>query len=161
MLHRWKFVLALAAVAAFLSVRAEERTLTLDPTASKVTFSLGGTTHDVHGTLHLKGGEIRFDPETGAAAGEISIDASRAESGNEKRDKTMHRKVLETETHPFILFEAERLNGTVAESGASHFELVGTISIVGSEHPVVLPVNAQIDGNRVTASSTISIPYVE
>ena len=143
------------------TLRADTGTLSLDPAATEITFLLGASGHDVHGVLHLATGQIGFDPEKGTAWGEIAIDARRAESGSAKRDKTMHRKVLESETHPLIRFHPERLDGTVALDGESSFRIVGTVTLLGVEHPLELPVEARVAGEQVEATATFPVPYVE
>ena len=84
---------ALAAIALISPARlfAEQHTFVLDPERTSLTFALGATGHDVHGLLHATGGAVSFDTETGAASGEITLDARHTETGNRKRDKTMHR----------------------------------------------------------------------
>ena len=74
-------LLALLGSAAVMPLAAAERLLVLDPEATSITFALKATLHKVRGRLHATGGEIRFDLETGAAAGEMRIDARRAETG--------------------------------------------------------------------------------
>jgi len=115
-----------------------------------------------HGTLYLRSGEIHLDEESGAASGEITIDVVRSETGNKKRDKTMHAKVLHSAENPWIVFEAQRMEGTLAESGASDVQLVGTLTLVGSEHPFTLPMAVELDQEgHFTARTSFSIPYVE
>lgn len=143
------------------SLHAEPRTLALDPAATEITFLLGATGHDVHGILHLASGQLGFDAEKGSAWGEITIDARRADSGHAKRDRTMHRKVLESESHPLITFRAERLEGAVAPEGASSFRIAGTVSMLGVDHPLTLPIEATITGDQVDATTTFPVPYVE
>lgn len=140
---------------------AEEKVLTLAPETTKIGFFLEATGHDVEGHLHLQKGQIAFDPVSGTASGEIAIDLKRAETGNEKRDKKMHGEVLETERYPLIVFKPERIEGNVAVSGKSTFDLVGTVSIHGSEHPLTLPTSVTIDGNQVSAETRFPVPYVE
>lgn len=57
------------------SAAAAQRAVVLDPSASEVTFTLDTTFHEVHGTMGVVGGTIRFDPATGAASGEITVAA--------------------------------------------------------------------------------------
>ena len=56
--------------------------LTLDPGTTEIRFTVGSTLHLVEGTARLVRGEIRFDPATGDADGEVVVDASSLESGN-------------------------------------------------------------------------------
>lgn len=158
---RRTWILAAAALLAGLPLGAEERVLTFDPSATEVSFELPATGHDVHGVLHLQSGEVRFDPATGAAHGEVTVDARGAETGNGSRDKTMRKKVLETERYPLFVFRPERLEGDLAPEGTSQIALVGTISLHGEDHPMTLPATVEIDGDHLTATATFPVPYVE
>lgn len=151
---------ALTTLAA-VPARAETRVLVLDPAATRVSFTLGATGHDVEGGLALKSGRIAFDPATGAASGTITVDLTRAATGSESRDKTMHEKVLETGAHPLAVFKAEKLRGTVAPSGSSQVTLDGTLSFHGAEHKLSLPAKVQVNGERVEAEVVFPIPFVE
>jgi len=154
-------VLTLVAVLAAVSAHAQQRVLVLDPQASKVSFTLKATGHEVEGELGLKSGRIAFDPATGAASGEIAIDLKSAQTGNKSRDKTMHEEVLETEKHPTAVFHAEKVRGTVPESGTGQLTLDGTLSFHGADHKVSLPAKISIQNGRVKADTQIEIPYVE
>ena len=96
---------------------AAETVVQLDPEATEVSFVLGATAHDVHGTFGFQEGTIRFDPATGEASGELVVDATAAETGNGSRDKTMHNKVLESDETPGIVFHVEQVDGTLPERG--------------------------------------------
>ncbi len=154
-------LLILAALAAF-PVRAENaQVLALDPAASKVSFTLPATGHDVEGTFALKSGRITFDSQTGAASGEITIDLKGAQTGNESRDKTMHEDVLETAAHPVAVFRAEKIRGTVAPSGTSQVTLDGVLTFHGADHKLSLPAKVDVQGGRLKAETRFSIPFVE
>jgi polyisoprenoid-binding protein YceI len=155
--------ISLLAVAAFAVAPASavERTLTLDPQSTEVTFVLDATGHDVHGILHLKEGVIRFDPETYTASGDVVIDARLAETGNKKRDKTMHAKVLESGAHPLMEFHPQTIRGELALQGQSKVELVGTVELVGQQHPLAMPATIDIDGDTVTATAAFPVPFIE
>lgn len=139
---------------------ATERVLHLAPEDTEITFTLGATGHDVEGTLYLSHGDLTFDSATGSAGGEIAIDASKSESGNERRDKTMRLKVLESSDHPLIVFVPEELHGEMAASGKSDLELRGTLTLIGQDHPFTLPITVDIQGDQVQASSTFTVPYI-
>lgn len=153
-------LLLLLLLLASAPVTAAEQVLTLDPARTTVSFFLEATGHDVHGTMGLASGELRFDPEAGKVSGQLIIDATRAESGNAKRDKKMHRKVLETETYPEIVFQAARIEGSVALTGESDVTLIGTVAIHGGEHEVSLPTHVEMTDSGFTAHATLSVPYV-
>lgn len=139
---------------------ATEHSLVLEPEDSQISFSLEATGENVHGALYLRSGEIRFDPDSGEARGRIEIDATRAETGNRKRDKKMRAKVLETDSYPFILFEPERVRGEFQESGTSEIELVGTVTLLGAEHEMTLPATVESDGEHLSFQSHFVVPYV-
>lgn len=155
------FASLLAALSTLAPARAIERTLTLDPQTTEVTFLLGATGHDVHGILHLKEGAIRFDTDADTASGEVVVDARLTETGNAKRDKTMHGKVLESAKHAFMVFHPQTIRGDVAPQGKSDIELVGTVTLVGHDHPLTVPASIDVNGDTVTATAAFPIPFVE
>jgi polyisoprenoid-binding protein YceI len=159
-LTRTAAITLVVTLAAF-SVRAEQHVLALDPQASKVSFTLKATGHEVEGGLALKSGRIAFDPATGAASGEIAIDLKSAQTGNKTRDQKMHDEVLETKKHPLAVFRAERVRGTVPTSGTGQVTLDGTLSLHGSDHKMSLPAKIEVQGGRVKADTQFQIPYVE
>ena len=153
----------LAALTAFVATAAfaGERVLVLDPAASKVSFTLEATGHDVEGMLAVQSGRIAFDPETGAASGEIAVDLKSAKTGNGSRDRTMHEKVLEDAAYPLAVFRAERLRGAVAPSGPSQITLDGTLSFHGADHKMSLPAKLDVKNGRLTAETRFPIPFIE
>ncbi len=154
-------LIVLAAFFLTLPALGGEQVLNLKPESTEVTFTLEATGHDIAGTLYLQTGRIRFDAETGVASGEVSIDARRAGTGHQKRDKTMHKKVLDSERHPLIVFRPERIEGEIAAEGASEVQIHGTVSLLGADHPLTLPTTVDIAGGDVTARATFAVPYVE
>ena len=140
---------------------AAERTVTLDAAASRVTFTLDTTFHEVHGTMTLSGGEIRFDPATGAASGEIVVDATKAQTGNDKRDKKMHDEVLETDRFPRVVFRPQRVEGSIAATGRSTIRIVGVLTLHGADHPMTLEATIEGSGDRVSGDLEMQVPYVD
>ncbi|MBI2214659.1 MAG: YceI family protein [Acidobacteria bacterium] len=140
---------------------AAERTLTLDPAASRVDFRLGATGHDVEGSFRVEGGSLTFDDATGAMSGEIRVDAKSARTGNGSRDKTMHGDVLESVRFPLFTFKAQKLEGHVADAGTSQVKLHGVLSIHGAEHAFVMPASVDVKDSKVSATSTFAIPFIE
>jgi len=140
---------------------ATERAVVLDPSASEVTFTLETTFHEVHGRLGAVAGTIHFDPATGAASGEITVDARRADTGNRERDETMHAEVLESALFPVIRFRVERVEGNLVDPGRGELQLVGVLNLHGADHPMTIPVATEIAEGRVRGEFELSIPYVE
>jgi polyisoprenoid-binding protein YceI len=152
--------LALAAVSAAVS-SAQTLTFDLDPQATQITFGFGATLHSVQGTLKAASGKVQLDIATGKASGEIVLDLKSAATGNEKRDLKMHQKVLETDRYPQAVFHVERIDGELHREGRSELQLHGTLDLHGASHTVAIPTVALAQGDAVTATGVLDIPYVE
>ncbi len=153
--------LSLLLTAALGGVALAEQSLRLDPETTRVTFSLGATLHSVEGTVRVVGGEIRFQETGGPAEGEIVVDATSAETGNDGRDKDMHKKVLESTRFGSFVLRVTETVGTLSPSGTSTLELHGELDIHGDSHPVVLEAVTERDGESLTGTATFQVPYVE
>jgi polyisoprenoid-binding protein YceI len=140
---------------------SEEIQLRIDPAQSKVHWTLGSTLHTVHGTFSLKRGEVRFDSGTGKASGEIVADAKSGESGNDGRDKKMHREVLESEKYGEVVFRPDRIEGKVLPQGSSTVQVHGTFLLHGSEHELAVPVTAELTGDHWKGSAKFSVPFLD
>jgi polyisoprenoid-binding protein YceI len=160
-MFRFKTLAAALALALALPAYGQPQVLRLDPGQTRVTFVLDSALHTVHGTLQMTDGEIRFDPRTGAASGRIRLDARRAATGNSSRDKKMHSQVLESARYPEIVFTAERVEGALREAGRSDLTIHGTVAIHGASHPVTLAAAVTRAGDRLSASTGLTVPYVE
>lgn len=143
------------------SVQAQSVTLNLDPAQTKITFTLGATLHTVDGSFKLKSGAIQFNPATGEASGEVVVDATSGESGNDSRDRKMHKSVLESKNYPEIVFVPERVQGPVSLSGDSHVQIQGLVKLHGNQHEITIPADIQITGAQLTANLHFAIPYVK
>jgi polyisoprenoid-binding protein YceI len=159
------FVLACSAGLATLILppvsRAQESIVQLDPAQTKIEFSLEGNFHTVHGKFALKSSTIRFDSSTGKISGSIIVDATSGESGNNGRDKKMHREILESAKFPEIVFTPGQITGTVAAEGASKVEIAGQFHLHGQGHEVILPIDLKADGHNLQLATHIDIPYVQ
>lgn len=142
-------------------VATSETILTLDPAQSKVQWTVDSTLHTVHGTFALKSGTVHFDPETGKASGEIVVYAPSGESGNNSRDKRMHKEILETAKYPDVVFRPTLVEGRIGESGASDVKLSGVFSIHGADHDLTAQVHAELMGDRWRGTSRFEVPYVK
>jgi len=151
----------LCAIAFSAPVQAQSVTLNLDPARSQITFTLGATLHTVDGSFKLKSGAIRFDPATGEASGDVAVDATSGESGNNSRDRKMRNSVLESQNYPEIVFVPEKVQGQVSLSGESHVQIQGLVKLHGSRHEITMPADIQVTGDQLTASLHFAIPYVE
>jgi polyisoprenoid-binding protein YceI len=134
--------------------------LDVDPAQSKIHWTLGATAHTVHGTFALKRGDLHIDPATGKAGGEIVADATSGESGNDSRDKKMHKEILESERFSEVVFRPDHLEGKVSPRGSSSVQLHGTFVIHGGEHELTVPVQAELNANHWKGTAKFSVPYV-
>jgi polyisoprenoid-binding protein YceI len=152
------FLFSLAAAA--VPASAQEQTLALDAGASRVAFHLDATMHSADGTMKVKHGEIRFDLASGAASGEVVIDATSADTESKGRDKKLHHEVLESATYSEIVFHPRSVKADVDESGAGTVTLTGTVAIHGGEHEVSVKAAVSRDGDVVRATGKLVVPYV-
>jgi len=142
-------------------VGAQQITVNLDPAQTKIWWTLGATLHTVHGTFKLKSGSLTFDPQSGAASGEIIVDATSGDSGNHSRDQKMHKEVLESQRYPAIIFSPTHVMGKVADSGTSNLQVQGVFHIHGANHDLTLSLPVERSGDTVKASSSFVVPYQE
>jgi polyisoprenoid-binding protein YceI len=89
------------------------------------------------------------------------VDATSGDSGNNARDKKMHREILESGKFPEIIFMPGQISGTVAAGGASKVEVAGQFRLHGQDHDVTLPVDVTIDGRNLQIATHLEIPYVQ
>lgn len=140
---------------------AQEMTFQLDPAQSRVQFTLGATFHEVHGTFQLKGGKIHFNPASGEASGSLTADATSGKTGNERRDRRMHRQILEDQKYPDIVFTAQHVSGKLAPQGTSQMELQGLLSLHGEQHPITFTVPVQVNQAQASAEVHFILPYMK
>lgn len=136
-------------------------TLNLDAARSTVHWTLGSSLHTVHGTFAMKRGRLRFDPQSGKASGEFVADATSGKSGNDGRDKKMHREILESARYSDVIFRPEHIEGKAVSQGVCDVGLHGKILLHGSEHELVVPVHGEITGDHWKGSAKFTVPYVQ
>jgi polyisoprenoid-binding protein YceI len=138
---------------------AQEISVQLDPARTRVQFELSSVMHTVHGDFQLKSGSLRFDPQTGVASGQLIVDATTGETGNQRRDRKMHQQVLESASHPDIIFQPQRVIGKLPSAGASPMQIEGLITIHGQAHPATAIGAVEIHGCDVSADLRFIVPY--
>src|SRR6266567_5673367 len=142
-------------------VPASDVVFALDVAQSKVHWSLGTTFHTVHGSFALKKGTLRLDPATGKASGEIIVDAASGNSGNDSRDKKMHKEVLESARYAEVIFRPDRVEGKITPQGTFAVQVHGLLVLHGSEHELTVPVQAELAGDHWTGSATFNVPFID
>jgi polyisoprenoid-binding protein YceI len=140
---------------------ANDVELQLDPAQSSATISLSGNFHTVEGSFALKHGAVKYDPATGKASGEIVFDAASGKTGNDGRDRKMHKDVLESIRFPEISFRPDYAEGALVASGQSTLHVHGTFSIHGADHELTIPVTVRMENNTWSARAAFTIPYAQ
>ena len=158
----WKVGLLVLIVAATTTAAASagELRIEVDPARTTIAFTLKATLHSVEGRASLDSGWLVLDPLTGAAEGEIVIDATSAETGNHKRDEKMHTEVLLSALHPRIVVRPLRLEGELQRTSASELTLVAEIVLAGARHELRLPLAVEVAADTFLARSEFTVPYV-
>ena len=137
----------------------QSRTLRCDPAQTTAHIELSATLHTVHGAFNSKQCELHFDPASGTISGDIVFDATSGKTGNDSRDKTMHKDVLESDRYPEIAFRPDRVEGKVAEGVSSHLTVHGMFRIHGAEHEFSIPIDAKLASDHWTAHARFTVPY--
>ncbi len=133
--------------------------LQFDPEKTTAVITLSATLHTVHGKFLFHHGEISFDPGSGKISGEIVFDTASGKTGNEGRDRKMHKDVLESAKFPTIMFRPDGVEGKVAESGPSTSRVHGIFSLHGSDHELTVPVEVKLERDHWAASAHFTVPY--
>ncbi|WP_420239014.1 YceI family protein [Telmatobacter bradus] len=143
------------------SAIAQQQKFTVNPAASNVTFQLGGNTHAVHGTFHVKSGVVNFDRETRKISGLIVVDPLSGDSGSSGRDQKMKNEVLEVGRFAEITFEPKSFAGDLAANGDSTIQVTGIFTLHGTAHDLTIPMQIHVEGNQLTAKTHFTVPYVQ
>lgn len=151
--------LALTASAA-ATARARSAVVDLDPGRTVVRFTVGGTLHETHGTFRLARGTLEVDPATGAARGDVVVDATSGDSGSAARDRRMTDLVLQASAHTEIELRPTRIDGALAPDGTFDGTVHGLLTLTGASHEIDLAAHGRVTGADLTATCRFSIPYV-
>jgi len=151
----------LGLLAAGLPAAAAEIQVHLEPESTTIEFTLKATMHTVHGTASLDRADFVFDTVSGAASGEAVVVSGSADTDKPKRDKKMHSSVLLSSEHPRIAIRAESIEGALELEGTSEVVLVGTMELIGAEHPIRVPMTVTIDDGTASVDAAFTVPYVE
>jgi polyisoprenoid-binding protein YceI len=135
--------------------------LSLDTTRSEIHFTLISALHTVHGTFQIQQGEIAFNPATGQASGSIIVDALSGKSGNSIRDRRMTNDELKTSEYKTVAFAPTRFTGTFNPAGDSTLQVHGIFTLLGTPHEIDVPMQVQVDGDKVHAVGSFTVPYVQ
>jgi polyisoprenoid-binding protein YceI len=125
---------------------------TLDPDNSRAEFAVkhfwGLTT--VRGHFNTLAGELSID-SSGAAQGELRIDAASLDTGNARRDKHLRSAdFFGADEHPQVVFTPS----AVRHADDATLEIDGRLAIAGHEEPLTLRVDAVHAAPELTLRAT-------
>ena len=159
MIKHIRFLPFLPICALVSPLAAQELAFEMDPAQSKVEFTLGATLHTVHGSFQFRRGSIRYDAATGKASGELLVDARTGASGNDSRDRKMHKDILESQRFPDVVFRPDRVEGKLGPAGTSQMQVHGSFAIHGVEHELTAPAEIEVTGGEYAITAHFSVPY--
>ena len=140
---------------------AQHQTFTVTPDSSEVAFTLGASDKPVHGTFHVQSGSIDFARAAPRISGSVVVAAGSGSSGNDSRDKKMTKDVLDASHFAEVSFAPRSYQGTVAPSGDSSIQVTGVFTLHGTPHDLTVPMQIHIDGEKLTAKTHFSVPFVQ
>jgi polyisoprenoid-binding protein YceI len=143
------------------SMFAQQQTFKVDKDASEISFLLSGSDHPTHGTFHVQNGSIDFDRSAMKISGSVVVAAGSGKTGNETRDKKMDAEVLDVSRFAEISFTPQSYQGTISSRGDSTIQVSGTLTLHGTPHPLMVPMQLHIDGASCTAKTHFTVPYVK
>jgi polyisoprenoid-binding protein YceI len=142
------------------SLFAAETTLVFDPPKTEIHWTLDTLLHTVHGTFQLRSGTVRFDPATGAASGELIVDARSGQSGSPSRDSRMHSSILESSKFADIVFRPDRVEGQIPGQGQGTIRVHGKFELHGQAHEMTLPIEVTVNARQIAVKSQFPVPYL-
>lgn len=136
----------------------------IDATRTRVEVGVRLAGLPVWGTFTAIDGELEVPSDLMAARARINIDASQFSGGSRRRDRVAST-VLDSDGHPAIRFEADRME-PILESFVTHdgdrplWALVGTLTMCGVTQPVRIAVGmvrSTDDGRTVEFAATTTV----
>src|SRR4029077_11582074 len=81
--------------------------------------------------------------------------------GGGRRDRKMHREVLESDRYPEIAFHPQKVDGTALQQGKSSVQVHGTYNTHGSDHELTVPAEIEMSPDHWTATLHFAVPYAK
>lgn len=140
-----------------------QRNVTIDPAASKVTWTGKKMTGEHTGGITIKNGTLTWDTQ-GLQGANVTIDMTTITctdlEGGAATKLVNHLKspdFFNVEAHPTATFtstKVEFIDG--AAPGRPNYRVTGNLTIKGITHPITFDVRALFDGQRVIASANLT-----
>jgi polyisoprenoid-binding protein YceI/mono/diheme cytochrome c family protein len=150
-------------VAAALTPADGEVVYRIDASRSELTVGvdevLAGADRRVELTTRAIAGDIAVAPEPAVRVGEVVVDAQQLESDNSLRDKALHHDFLESHTNPEVLLRdvSVTLPDGASSTAVDGATLEGELVVKGVAHPTSWDVDAEIEGDTLTATATTTV----
>ncbi len=167
-------VLASSAVAALVAagtVVAQDppQIFHINPGRSSARFSIpasgeqpdGKPNATTNGQFKVQKSTVRFMDDTGAMSGAVVLGAASESSGSHQRDVALRTKVLEAPQYGTITFAPSHYEGAVKRTGDSEIQVKGTVTLMGQQHPVEMPVKVHSNGFECTAVGQLAVPLAQ
>ena len=156
-----KFFPLVALIAVFApGAYAQRETFVVNSDASTVGMTLNTTHEVVNGTFHVRSGSIEFDRNAPRLSGSVIVLAGSGRTGNGSRDKRMSKEILRAEQYATVSFEPKSYTGSIAPSGDSTIQVTGIFTLLGTPHPMTIPIVVHRDGTGATVKAHFSVPYI-
>ena len=139
---------------------AQHQTFAVNPDASEVRMTLNTTHEVVNGTFHIQSGSIAFDRGNPDMSGSVVVLTGSGKTGNDSRDKKMHKDILKVDQYTTVSFSPKTYTGKIAPSGDSTIQVSGIFALLGNPHDLTIPMQIHIDGSKATARAQFVVPYV-
>jgi hypothetical protein len=139
----------------------QDQAFVINPDASEVKITLKTTHEIVNGTFHVQSGSIKFDRTDHRMSGSVVVLAGSGKTGNQSRDKKMNKDILKVEQHATVSFEPKTFAGTIAPSGDSTIQVLGTFTLLDTPHEITVPMLVHLDGPSANAKAHFVVPYVQ
>jgi polyisoprenoid-binding protein YceI len=122
--------------------------------------------NDAVGVTQSVSGEIAFaDDGTVIPEGsKITIDLTGLKSDQERRDRYVQGRILETAKFPTVVFEPTSVRGapkTLPTSGSTAFSLIGNLTVKGVTKPATWFVSARFSPTTVTGSASTAFAFTD
>lgn len=148
--------------------QAATTTLVIDASASKASYraheQLVGRTlpSEAVGTTNSVTGSLVLAPDGSIVADQskITVDLSKLQSDESRRDNFIKGSTLQTSRFPMATFvprEAQGLPSPLPTSGQATFQLVGDMTVHGVTRPVTWQVTAQFGDASVSGAATTTV----
>jgi polyisoprenoid-binding protein YceI len=165
---RIRWAAALALLAAPLPVQAQELTAgseyRVDAARSEIVWEVDASFRSVRSRTRKMGGTAKVVSvgEDGAELeGRLEIESASFDTGNPRRDRTLHEKSLASEEHPSIVFVPRRIYRTSSWAEEEVLALEGDLSIRGVTKPVRIPVTLRRRGARLVVAGSTRLQWAE